>query len=179
MSRRVYPIIFATLVVFASVFSLTATYSFTKEKIEEQKMERLKELLITLFPEMTDYRYHEKGDIYEILKDGKRIGYAFLAKGKGYGGEIDILVGLKNETTVKGIVIISQRETPGLGTKITERWFTDRFNNKNIGDIELKKNGGKIERITGATISSTAVVKAVRESAEKKVEVIKKMEGSE
>jgi len=91
-------------------------------------------------------------------------------------GDINILVGLEDETTVKGIKIVSQEETPGLGTRITEPFFTDQFAGIAIKDIALSRDGGKIDAITSSTISSSAVVDAVRATV---MEKVKQLEGSD
>jgi electron transport complex protein RnfG len=118
-------------------------------------------------------KYTVEEDIYTIYSNGAEIGYALEAVGKGYGGDIDILIGLKDETTVKGITIISQGETPGLGSRISESSFISEFAGLNIEDIALKQDGGQIDAITGATISSKAVVNTVRTEAMEKVQSLK------
>ena len=170
----VFPIIFITIVVFASVGLVTWTDSITKDKIEEQKEQQIQSMLKEMFPSMSEYTFED--DIYTIFSDGAGIGYVFLAVGKGYGGDIDILIGLEDETTIKGITIISQSETPGLGSRIAESSFADRFVGLDIGDVALKQDGGQIDAITGATISSGAVVDAVRTTVMEKVKSLKERE---
>jgi len=170
----VFPIIFITVVVFASVGLVTWTDSITTDKIEEQEEQQIQSMLKEMFPSMSEYTFED--DIYTIYSDGAGVGYAFLAMGKGSAGEIKILVGLEDETTIKGITIISQSETPGLGDRITEDSFASRFAGLNIEDIALTKDGGEIDGITGATISSGAVVDAVRATAMEKVKSLKERE---
>jgi len=170
----VFPIIFITIVVFASVGLVTWTDSITEDKIEEQKEQQIQSMLKEMFPSMSEYTFED--DIYTIYSDGAGIGYAFLAVGKGYGGDIDILIGLEDETTIKGITIISQSETPGLGSRIAESSFASKFTGLSIGDVALKQDGGQIDAITGATISSGAVVDAVRTTAMEKVKSLKERE---
>jgi len=170
----VFPIIFITIVVFASVGLVTWTDSITKDKIEEQKEQEIQSMLEEMFPSMSEYTFED--DIYAIYSDGAGVGYAFLAVGKGYGGDIDILIGLEDETTIKGITIISQSETPGLGSRIAESSFASKFAGLNIGDVALKQDGGQIDAITGATISSGAVVDAVRTTVMEKVKSLKERE---
>jgi len=167
----VFPVIFITVVVFASVGLVTWTDSITRDKIEEQKEQQIQSMLKEMFPSMSEYTFED--DIYTIYSDGAGVGYAFLAVGKGYGGDIDILVGLEDETTIKGITIISQSETPGLGSRIAESSFASKFAGLNIDDVALKQDGGQIDAITGATISSGAVVDAVRVTAMEKVKSLK------
>jgi len=170
----VFPIIFITVVVFASVGLVTWTDSVTATKIEEQKEQEIQRMLKEMFPSMSEYTFED--DIYTIYSDGASVGYAFLAVGKGYGGDIDILIGLEDEMTIKGITIISQSETPGLGSRIAESSFASKFAGLNIGDVALKQDGGEIDGITGATISSGAVVDAVRTAAMEKVKSLRERE---
>ncbi len=166
----VYPVIALTIVVFIAVAVLAGMDSMTREKIEWQREQKILRMLNEIFPDMSRYVLEE--DIYVLYSDETKLGYAFLATGKGYGGYIDILVGLVNETTVKGISIIAHTETPGLGNKITKPDFRDRFIGQNITDVALTADDGKIDAITGATISSKAVINAVRTAAMEKVEAL-------
>ncbi len=164
--RKLSPIMFVTLVVLISVTLLYITEGFTSAQLHRQVAEKIE----SMFPEMTDYDFED--DIYTLYTDGNKIGYAFLATGAGYSGEISILVGLENSEAVKGIIILSNQETPGIGSRITESDFTDKFIGLNIDDIALRQEGGQIDGLTGATISSKAVVDAVRETAVEKVKLI-------
>ena len=170
----VFPIIFITVVVFASVGLVTWTDSITKDKIGEQEEQQIQSMLEEMFPSMSEYTFED--DIYTIYSDGAGVGYAFLAVGKGYGGDIDILIGLEDETTIKGITIISQSETPGLGSRITEDSFANKFAGLNIEDVALTKDGGEVDGITGATISSGAVVDAIRTTVMEKIKSLKERE---
>ncbi len=166
--KGVYPIIFITIIVLISVSLLTWTESITKN--DSQMLGVLEEM----FPTMSEYTF--ENDIYIIYADGAEIGYAFFTVGKGYKGDIDILVGLEDKTTIKGIIIILQEETPGLGARIAEISFADKFTGLNIVDAVLSQDGGQIDAITGATISSRAVTEAVRTAAIEKVESLKEQQ---
>ena len=65
--------------------------------------------------------------------------------------------------TITGVQILNHTETPGLGAKITEEKFIHQFNSKNLSNTNwaLKKDGGELDQITGATISPRAVVRAI------------------
>jgi len=126
-------------------------------------------MLSEMFVDMSTYDLDPITDIYTIKSGEDTIGYAFLALGKGYGGDINILVGLEDESTLKGVTIITQNETPGLGTRIEDSDFTDMFTGLAIADIGLTRDGGGIDALTGATISSRAVVDAVKAEALEKV----------
>ena len=96
-------------------------------------------------------------------------GYVFIAKEKGYSSVVETMVGVDNEGKINGIKVLSQQETPGLGTKIveirhgdTEPWFYKQFTGKNASDnIMVTKDGGNIEAITGATITPRAVTSSI------------------
>lgn len=161
LSNKAYPIIFLAIIVIISVTLLVAVSSLTSPVLETREAEEIKGILENIFPEMSSYEIED--EIYVIYQDGEKTGYGFKTAGGGYGGNIDILVGLNNSFEIEGISILSQTETPGLGARITESSFTDQFKGLSVSDIALNQDGGKIDAITGATISSRAVVDAVRE----------------
>jgi electron transport complex protein RnfG len=101
-----------------------------------------------------------KSEIYEGYAGGQAIGFAVKVSPRGYSGEIVMLVGVDPELRVKGMKILNQRETPGLGTNVEKPKFQKQFIGKGIKDsIEPKKD---IDAITGATISSRAVCEGVK-----------------
>ncbi len=178
----IFPILFLTIVVCIAVVALTATNGFTEKLIEDNKNEAIKENLAVLFPEMDDLQVNETIGVYTILKEGNTIGYAFEAVGQGYGGDISIMVGLENtsmaedDIIVVGITIIDAAgETPGLGQLITEESFLEQFVGVNANDMMLSKNGGQIDAISGATISSSAVVDAIHDTMLAKAELIREL----
>jgi electron transport complex protein RnfG len=172
--KNAFPVLLLTAVVAVAVALLSYTDGVTRDKISANEQQKTEALLYGMFPDMS--RYELEDDIFVIYSDGEQIGYAFEAVGSGYGGDIKILVGLEDETTIKDITIVSHTETPGLGEKVTASAFTDQFTGLSVEDVALSRDGGKIDAITGATISSTAVVNAVRETALEKVKLLKEIE---
>lgn len=175
--KDMYPIIFLTIVVAGSVITLAVTDSVTRERIEQEKIRAILETLSQQFPDMTDFVYNETIEVYVIYAGGTDndeniTGYAFEAEGKGYGGAIEILVTLKDLETMNGISIIGHMETPGLGAKIVESSFTNQFKNIAVEDVAMRRDNGQIDAISGATISSSAVVKAVYETAVEKIKLL-------
>ncbi len=172
--KKVFPIISITVVVFIAVALLGLTDTVVRDKIEWQKEQKIQRMLYEIFQNMTEHTLED--DIYTIYSNGDEIGFAFLAVGKGYGGLIDILVGLENETTIKGVTIVSHLESPGLGARITESSFRDQFIGVNITDVALRQKGGEIDAITGASISSGAVVDAIRATVMEKIKSLENRE---
>jgi electron transport complex protein RnfG len=117
-----------------------------------------------------DKRREEKREVfYRGRKGDHLVGVAFKATShEGYGGDIEVMVGVSPKGIVNGIEVLSHLETPGLGAKIMEAKFKDRFKERNLSNTKwaVKKDAGDIDGITGATISSRAIIKAVREGLE-------------
>lgn len=163
---------------------LSSVYSLTKDKIAAQKESEEKLSLSEVLPQAQEFKFLDRGEnSFYIGTDtkGKIVGYAFTAEKRGYSSDIVTMVGIDSEGNIKGIKILSQNETPGLGSKIVEveqnktiwsalskkqeeeiiprPWFQEQFRGKNI------KNLDQVETITGATISSTAVIDSIKEKA--------------
>ncbi|WP_243547183.1 RnfABCDGE type electron transport complex subunit G [Pseudodesulfovibrio tunisiensis] len=103
--------------------------------------------------------------VFPAMKDGRLNGVAFETSGKGYGGQIGVMVGFDmTANTLSGIGITTMKETPGLGSRVTGHGFTTQFKGHALDSMKLKKNGGDIDAVAGATISSTGTVSAVREA---------------
>jgi electron transport complex protein RnfG len=138
-----------------------------------QENEALKEIL----PQAEEFVSKSAGrfNYYEGLKDKTRVGYALKVGATGYGGDIEMLVGIDEKGVIGGIEILSQQETPGLGSRITEikqgqtkPWFLQQFKGKSAGALEMSDShsGAGIQAITGATISSKTVLEAVKKQVE-------------
>ncbi|MGM0366278.1 MAG: RnfABCDGE type electron transport complex subunit G [Actinomycetota bacterium] len=168
---KAYPVALLTVVVLVSVALLMGLNTVTEPVIEAQRKSQIIEMLEDIFPLMTDFK--QEDEIYYILQDGQEIGYAFIARGSGYGGEISIMVGLDSDLLINGVSIVSHIETPGLGSRIEEEEFTNQFKGLGAGDLALEIEGGQIDAITGATVSSQAVVLAIREEIEEKLKAVK------
>lgn len=98
--------------------------------------------------------------------DGVAVGYAAVgADGGGYGGEIKLMVGFKADgRTVVAYKTLSAAETPGLGMKLNTPEFSGQFAGRDGRTLQVKKDGGDIEAITSATITSRAVCKAIMDA---------------
>ena len=101
-------------------------------------------------------------------------GYAVpgLSK-KGYGGAIQLMVGLNPDRTVVTYQVLAAGETPGLGSNLSTPAFIARFKDQPAANVKVTKDGGKIEALTSATITSRAVCDAVANAAQR----IDRMEG--
>ena len=103
------------------------------------------------------------------MRKGEKTGHVFLTRVQGYSGPITLMFGSDSSGAVTGLAILSHTETPGLGAKITTAQFRDQFRNKRPEQLILKKDAparGQIDAITGATITSRAVTKALSSTLE-------------
>lgn len=156
-----------TLVCIICALLLSVVYGLANKKIELNKRQRVGDALTTLAPEATRVEKItiEEETIYKLFdQEENLIGYGFIASGQGYQGKIKMLVvSDKSLEYLKGIEVVESLETPGLGARIQEDAFKDQFKNLSIKEEmtyikgEIKKDG-QIKAITGATVSSRAVV---------------------
>ncbi|MCF0173923.1 MAG: RnfABCDGE type electron transport complex subunit G [Bacteroidales bacterium] len=101
--------------------------------------------------------------------DGSVVGYAILSSASGYGGAVTLMTGITADGTIYNVQVLSHSETPGLGAKCTtDEGFYGQFRNLNSqGSIlRLKKDGGSLNAISAATITSRAYTNAVNSALE-------------
>jgi electron transport complex protein RnfG len=87
-------------------------------------------------------------------------GYVVEVTPSGFGGTIDMVVGIGTDGTVTGVSIISMSETSGLGANASKDSFRSQYVGKS-GELAVSKDGGEIDALTGATITSRAVTSGV------------------
>lgn len=94
--------------------------------------------------------------ILEAYKAGDA-GYVLqVAPAGSFGGGLEIMVGVNSDMTVSGVEIVASNETSGLGANAKKPDFRAQFAGKS-GEVKVKKDGGEIDALTGATITSRAV----------------------
>jgi electron transport complex protein RnfG len=177
----IVPILVLTIVVCIAVITLSFINSITEGPIENAEKEKIQKLLEEQFPELDTYNEDTPSkDVFTVTNEtGAIVGYAFIVEAQGYSSDpIKLLVALENTTLaeddiiLRGISVISNTETPGLGAKITEEKFLAPFRGINLNDVQLRADGGSIDAISGATISSSAVVEAIQKETGLKVKAI-------
>ena len=181
MKSAVKNVLCLTIITVVAGFGLGYVYDITKEPIAQMEENMRLSAYRSVFPEAADFSettvtagtdFSADGtcdiDSAVIAKDasGNDIGYVInVTTHEGYGGDITISMGVDNNGTVKGIEILKISETAGLGMKATEDKFKDQFKNKAVTQFSYTKSGAKsdfeIDAISGATITTKAVVGAV------------------
>lgn len=93
-------------------------------------------------------------------------GYCVEVAPTGFGGPVNMIVGINMDGSLAGIQILSMSETPGLGAKASDADFAGQFTGADAtGSLAVSKDGGTIQAITGATITSRAVTNGVNAAA--------------
>ncbi len=104
-------------------------------------------------------------EIYPGFSEEKLTGTAVVGSSEnGYSGLVKIMVGFNPDGTIQNIVVLEQKETPGLGTKMKEDKFLRQFRGKDPSTFELvvAKDGGDVDALTGATITTRAFCEAAQ-----------------
>ena len=172
--------LFLAVVIFSSFSGglLAAVRSGTQERIEYQKLKFVKGPTILKILEgcsndpLVDRFKIKDGnterEFYVGQFDGKRDVVAFESFGKGFGGEIGVMTAVNVDTDkVVGVGVSTQSETPGVGSRTkTDPAFSSQFNGLSIKDsFKVKSDGGQIDALSGATVSSRGVCAAVDDSS--------------
>ena len=161
---------------------LGGTNELTKEPIAQLQAQKADQAKLQVCPDAVSFDGQEETDVpvefYRGFdKDGNLVGYAIPTSHKGYGGEIELMVGISAQGEITGVTILSINETPGLGMNAKNESFTNQFLT-NVPDNGFTAKSDdpskeKIDALTGATITSEAVSQAVN----KAIDVYKSLEG--
>lgn len=160
-----------TVICVIAAASLAKVYDVTNVIIKKNEKELNEKKRKDILPQAAGFE-EETVDGKTVFigkdKDGKAIGTIFTVEPRGYAGPIKTMIGIDEGGKVVAVNItkLDQMETPGLGTKVTELKFRDQFKGKEGDSLKLKKDGGSIDAITAATISSRAVANGVKEGVE-------------
>ena len=188
MNKIIKNTIILTIITLVSGVALGAVYEITKAPIanaqEEAKQEAYKQVFENA-DSFDDLEVDAKeaaeavkaagvddgaeiNEAVEAKQGGETIGYVITATDpNGYGGDIQVSVGIQNDGTVNGIAILSINETAGLGMKASEPEFYEQYSGKQTDHFYVSKDGGEgeqIDAISGATITTRAVTGAVNAS---------------
>lgn len=134
---------------------------------EADTFEQLDESTFSAIKANEKYNYIE--EIFTAKAGGSIIGYAIKATPKGYGGAVEVVVGVTADGVVQGVKVGNNNETPGLGKNAATPKFQEQFGGKNWGSpINVIKSGtpkdNEIAAISGATITSRAVADGVNQA---------------
>ena len=111
-----------------------------------------------------------KSNIYKAIADGRCLGWAFNCAGPGFADKIELIVAVDEHfEKFAGYAVLASNETPGFGDQIKQPFYQQQFKGAPAGKLELTKTGdaekidSEIVAISGATVSSKAVVKIIND----------------
>jgi len=193
--NKVYTIAFTFIITFAFVIVLSLINNATEPTVKKnQELLKVKAILNAMdisylsddealdkFRNDVQKVENDKYGIYKTTSGGEEI-YALIFSGSGLWGTITGVLAVDSSlSTIKGIDFISQSETPGLGGRIEENWFKDQFRDEKVADgmvsvsvtkTDGSKEDGKVDAVTGATLTSKSVEKIVNDSLVRLREVL-------
>lgn len=160
---------------------LGATYMLTKDPIAAQESRKAEMARAAVMPEADAFRLLDAaGDdavdwVYEALRDGARVGYVAQGTGRGFGGEIEVIVGLRADGEITGISVggANFSETAGLGAKAKEAAFTGGFFGKRAPLTVVKAGEARSESTVDAITSATITSKAVNDTVTRVSEAVR------
>lgn len=155
--------------------ALGFVYNVTKDPIEKAVKEKEINAIKVVLPPFDNDAVSTAKDFngivfYKATEKGIDVGYAAKTyTNKGYSGRFDLMVGFLPDGSINNVVVLQQKETPGLGSNMVNPKFHDQFLNVNIGTlkdglIKVKKDGGTIDAISAATISSRAYCDGIQKA---------------
>ena len=170
MNKIIKSVLFLAIVAGLSGAALSFVYEMTDPVIQEAAIASVKDSLSKIYTSGEEFKavetslsdYPSLQNVYEAVSGGSTKGYIYKCSVSGYGGvntPIVFLIALDQDGTYKGYDVIDcSGETKGFGSQVAEETFKNGIVGKNIGD--------SIDTISGATISSSAVVGGIEEATQ-------------
>jgi len=160
--------------------ALSVVYSVTKEPIAASQKAKINDAIKMVVPEfesisdtvMMPSEGKDSIRVHRLLNGTEIAGNAVETyTDKGFAGHFALMVGFSSDGSISNVVVLEHKETPGLGTKMALPAFKDQFKGLKISDLpggklKVKKDGGTVDAITAATISSRAFCDAVNRANE-------------
>ena len=178
MRKNIQIVLYLGFITLVSGILLNTIHQYTQPRIMQRKEQEQNAALMKVLPQASKFVGMDKDlpdskqSVFKAFKGRKIVGYVFKSSPKGYGGNIDMLVGISNGL-ISGVVILSHTETPGLGALATDVnnmkghdcSFLGQFVKKAISDQFIAKQD--VIAITGATITSAAIANGIKEAIRK------------
>ena len=189
MNEMVRMVVVLSLICGVCALALSGLRSATADQIERQILTYLEGPTVRTVLEGAENDLIEDRQKVEIdgkemtlfvaKRDGEIWGVAYETVGSGFGGDITVMVGYDlTDDELTGVQIVSHKETPGIGSKITMDQYTRSFIGMPLSsDFRLETEGGDLDAITGATYSARGRAEAVRRSVELYPEVKAHLQG--
>lgn len=173
------------LITCVAALLLGGVYALTADKIAAAEQQAQVQAISEVAPEFDNNPLDERFvyvanagtkdslliEVYPARMGGELVGAAVKSVSmNGFSGEISIMYGFKSDGSVNNYKVLKHAETAGLGSKMQE-WFRDGKDNRSViglnpgtDDVRVTKDGGQVDAITAATISSRAFLGALNDA---------------
>ncbi|SFS46157.1 RnfABCDGE type electron transport complex subunit G [Lutibacter maritimus] len=159
-----------------SGFSLGYVNQLTEQPIKDAKVAKKTNAIKLVLPDFDNNpvedvvlikseNINDSIEVYPGFANNEFVGAAVIGSSeKGFSGLVKLMIGFKASGEIQNIEVLEQKETPGLGTKMKDEKFLAQFRDKNPStyNLKVKKDGGEVDALTGATISSRAFGEATQ-----------------
>ena len=158
------PVVVLVIICIVVGLLLGTTNAFTLPVITANREAAARALYSSLIPEARDFTplACEAPGVSVCMRAEDEAGYIVVASSKGYAGPVPVAIAFNADGSIRRVNVMENKETPGLGTKVSEDFFTAQFNARPATPIGLED----IDTITGATISSKAALAAINEATQ-------------
>lgn len=174
MKQEIRYVVVLTLISVVAAALLAVVNQVTAEPIAQARRQKVLNALEKVLPKFDNEPDQEVievdgSKIYPAKQGGQLVGVAIqVTDPKGYAGDVTFMVGLKGDPASPTVVdydLLSHKETPGLGTKLADDAFRGQFRDLAFtGELQVVNDGGTIDAITGATISSRCATNSVNKA---------------
>ena len=176
MVKKLMPVIVLTVICLVATATLVGTYGLTKPVIEKNNAlradrARVEVLEISGNQGFESYSYDEikkmaKGKLpegtVEVYVARNNLGMVITTEDRGFGGSLLVMTGIDKRGRIRGVKVLDHNETPGLGTKaMTKEFFSQYLFKDKIDNSVEASDDIRVDGITGATVTSEAVYRAV------------------
>lgn len=164
-ARAILRIVISLMIICLAVaLAVSFSYALTKDKIEQMRLETERAAIASVFG-AEDITYNTLDGIpgtvtsvFEVMDAaGEVSGYAVAVSPSGFGGNIDMIVGVDRNGEIVGVDITALSETPGLGSRVNDDGYLSQY--RGLGGVLTL--GEDVDAISGATISSRSVMSGV------------------
>ncbi len=166
--EMINPTLVLFLICLVITVALAGTYQITKPIIDEINMKNANIARGEIFPDgegaFTEIEADAVDGIIEIYGADNKTGYVFTVQDKGFGGKMTVMVGINQNGEISGVKVTNHTETPGLGTKAMTVDYLSQYKEKTAVTRTNAEGKTQIDAVTGATLSSNAIFRAVETS---------------
>ena len=169
--QQVWPVLSLTIISIVVAAVLALTNNLTKDIILQQEIDAANAAKLEVLPESDGFEVVELTDdmaaygVIDVVSARNGVGTVVTVFGKGYGGELPVMVGFDANGNITRIKVMENGETVGLGKKVEEESYWGQYSG-------LGADLSSVQLISGATVSSTSVRTSV-ENAFKVYEIVK------